>query len=177
MVTHMSIPGAWQILPFAGLLIWLFLVVRAVRPALKVAPEHRGLLSPSRSPQTRTFHTARRHESVIDFGTFSNLFLASRFGQSWGVGSNRASSQRPSTTAIRTDLKESSDQAKRYAPPYLKFVWSRPPMPRCSLAARRAEKEFIARAIHMHSDRRRPAFRKGELRAYSRGVTRKRTPD
>ncbi|HXK04449.1 MAG TPA: cbb3-type cytochrome c oxidase subunit I, partial [Verrucomicrobiae bacterium] len=42
---YVDLGRAWQVLLFAGLLIWLFLVVRAVRPALKVAPEHRGLLS------------------------------------------------------------------------------------------------------------------------------------
>lgn len=34
----------WQILLFLGLLFWYFLVVRAVRPALKTSPEHRSLI-------------------------------------------------------------------------------------------------------------------------------------
>ena len=34
----------WQILLFAGLLIWFFLVVRAIRPALKTKGEHKPLL-------------------------------------------------------------------------------------------------------------------------------------
>ena len=42
---YVDLGRAWQILLFVGLLIWLFLVVRAVRPALKVAREHRSLLS------------------------------------------------------------------------------------------------------------------------------------
>src|SRR6185312_5984313 len=41
---YVDLGRGWQALLFAGLLIWLFLVVRAIRPALKVAGEHRNLL-------------------------------------------------------------------------------------------------------------------------------------
>lgn len=41
---YVDLGRAWQILLFVGLLIWLFLVVRAVRPALKTPGEHRPLL-------------------------------------------------------------------------------------------------------------------------------------
>ena len=41
---YVDLGRGWQILLFVGLLIWLFLVVRAIRPALKVAGEHRNLL-------------------------------------------------------------------------------------------------------------------------------------
>src|SRR5579883_2579583 len=41
---YVDLGRGWQILLFAGLLIWLFLVVRAIRPALKVAGEQRNLL-------------------------------------------------------------------------------------------------------------------------------------
>jgi nitric oxide reductase subunit B len=41
---YVDLGRGWQILLFAGLLIWLFLVVRAIRPALKTAVEHRQLL-------------------------------------------------------------------------------------------------------------------------------------
>ncbi|MDE3199124.1 MAG: cbb3-type cytochrome c oxidase subunit I, partial [Acidobacteriota bacterium] len=41
---YVDLGRAWQILLFAGLLIWLFLVVRAVRPALKTPGEHKPLL-------------------------------------------------------------------------------------------------------------------------------------
>ncbi len=41
---YVDLGRVWQILLFVGLLIWLFLVVRAVRPALKVAGESRPLL-------------------------------------------------------------------------------------------------------------------------------------
>ena len=42
---YVDLGRGWQILLFAGLLIWLFLVIRAVRPALKQAGEHKQLLS------------------------------------------------------------------------------------------------------------------------------------
>ncbi len=41
---YVDLGRGWQILLFVGLLIWLFLVVRATRPALKVAGEQRNLL-------------------------------------------------------------------------------------------------------------------------------------
>jgi len=41
---YVDLGRAWQILLFVGLLIWFFLVVRAVRPALKTAGEHKPLL-------------------------------------------------------------------------------------------------------------------------------------
>lgn len=41
---YVDLGRAWQILLFAGLLVWLFLIVRAVRPALKIAGEQRNLL-------------------------------------------------------------------------------------------------------------------------------------
>jgi len=41
---YVDLGRAWQILLFVGLLIWLFLVVRAIRPALKNAGEQRHLL-------------------------------------------------------------------------------------------------------------------------------------
>ena len=41
---YVDLGRAWQILLFIGLLIWLFLVVRAVRPALKTSGEHKPLL-------------------------------------------------------------------------------------------------------------------------------------
>ena len=41
---YVDLGRGWQILLFVGLLIWLFLVVRAVRPALKTANEQRPLL-------------------------------------------------------------------------------------------------------------------------------------
>ena len=41
---YVDLGRGWQILLFIGLLIWLFLVVRAIRPALKVAGEHRQLI-------------------------------------------------------------------------------------------------------------------------------------
>jgi nitric oxide reductase subunit B len=41
---YVDLGRVWQLLLFAGLLIWLFLVVRAVRPALKVAGDQRQLL-------------------------------------------------------------------------------------------------------------------------------------
>ncbi len=41
---YVDLGRVWQILLFVGLLIWLFLVVRAVRPALKTPGEHRPLL-------------------------------------------------------------------------------------------------------------------------------------
>lgn len=41
---YVDLGRAWQLLLFAGLLIWLFLVVRAIRPALKNAGEQRHLL-------------------------------------------------------------------------------------------------------------------------------------
>ncbi len=41
---YVDLGRVWQILLFAGLLIWLFLVVRAIRPALKQAGEHKPLL-------------------------------------------------------------------------------------------------------------------------------------
>ncbi len=41
---YIDLGRVWQILLFAGLLIWYFLVFRAVRPALKGHPEHRSLI-------------------------------------------------------------------------------------------------------------------------------------
>ena len=41
---YVDLGRGWQILLFVGLLIWLFLVVRATRPALKTTGEHRSLL-------------------------------------------------------------------------------------------------------------------------------------
>ncbi|MEO8592702.1 MAG: nitric-oxide reductase large subunit [Candidatus Solibacter sp.] len=41
---YVDLGRMWQILLFVGLLIWLFLVVRAIRPALKNAGEQRHLL-------------------------------------------------------------------------------------------------------------------------------------
>ena len=41
---YIDLGRVWQVLLFAGLLIWLFLVVRAVRPALKTSGEHKPLL-------------------------------------------------------------------------------------------------------------------------------------
>ncbi len=41
---YIDLGRIWQLLLFAGLLIWLFLVVRAIRPALKNAGEQRHLL-------------------------------------------------------------------------------------------------------------------------------------
>ncbi len=41
---YVDLGRGWQILLFAGLLIWLFLVIRATRPALKVAGEQKHLL-------------------------------------------------------------------------------------------------------------------------------------
>jgi nitric oxide reductase subunit B len=41
---YVDLGRGWQILLFVGLLIWLFLVVRAIRPALKQQGEHRPLL-------------------------------------------------------------------------------------------------------------------------------------
>ena len=41
---YVDLGRAWQILLFVGLLIWLFLVVRSVRPALKTAGDQRQLL-------------------------------------------------------------------------------------------------------------------------------------
>ncbi|MES1256885.1 MAG: nitric-oxide reductase large subunit [Acidobacteriota bacterium] len=41
---YVDLGRIWQILLFAGLLIWLFLVVRAIRPALKTPGEHKPLL-------------------------------------------------------------------------------------------------------------------------------------
>jgi nitric oxide reductase subunit B len=41
---YVDLGRVWQILLFVGLLIWFFLVVRAVRPALKQQGEHRPLL-------------------------------------------------------------------------------------------------------------------------------------
>ena len=41
---YVDLGRAWQVLLFVGLLIWLFLVARATRPALKVAGEQRSLL-------------------------------------------------------------------------------------------------------------------------------------
>jgi nitric oxide reductase subunit B len=41
---YVDLGRVWQILLFIGLLIWLFLVVRAVRPALKTAGDQRQLL-------------------------------------------------------------------------------------------------------------------------------------
>jgi len=40
---YVDLGRGWQILLFVGLLIWLFLVVRAIRPALKTEGEHRQL--------------------------------------------------------------------------------------------------------------------------------------
>ncbi|HME06385.1 MAG TPA: hypothetical protein VKG25_05015 [Bryobacteraceae bacterium] len=51
---YVDLGRGWQILLFAGLLIWLFLVGRAIRPALKVAGEHRGLLHLFLSPLERS---------------------------------------------------------------------------------------------------------------------------
>ena len=41
---YVDLGRGWQLLLFVGLLIWLFLVLRAVRPALKQADEQRQLL-------------------------------------------------------------------------------------------------------------------------------------
>ena len=41
---YLDLGRVWQILLFVGLLIWFFLVLRAVRPALKTPGEHRPLL-------------------------------------------------------------------------------------------------------------------------------------
>ena len=41
---YVDLGRAWQILLFTGLLIWLGLVVRAVRPAVKTSGEHKPLL-------------------------------------------------------------------------------------------------------------------------------------
>lgn len=41
---YVDLGRVWQILLFAGLLIWLFLVVRAIRPALKNSGDQRQLL-------------------------------------------------------------------------------------------------------------------------------------
>ncbi|MBZ5578404.1 MAG: nitric-oxide reductase large subunit [Acidobacteriia bacterium] len=41
---YIDLGRAWQILLFVGLLIWLFLVVRSIRPALKNAGEQKPLL-------------------------------------------------------------------------------------------------------------------------------------
>ena len=41
---YIDLGRVWQILLFAGLLIWLFLVVRAIRPALRTAGDQRPLL-------------------------------------------------------------------------------------------------------------------------------------
>ena len=41
---YVDLGRVWQVLLFAGLLIWLFLVVRAVRPALKTGGEQKPLL-------------------------------------------------------------------------------------------------------------------------------------
>jgi len=41
---YVDLGRIWQLLLFVGLLIWLFLVVRAVRPALKAAGDQRQLL-------------------------------------------------------------------------------------------------------------------------------------
>ena len=41
---YVDLGRAWQLLLFVGLLIWLFLVIRAIRPALKNAGEQRHLL-------------------------------------------------------------------------------------------------------------------------------------
>jgi nitric oxide reductase subunit B len=41
---YVDLGRGWQVLLFVGLLIWLFLVIRAVRPALRQAGEHRNLL-------------------------------------------------------------------------------------------------------------------------------------
>jgi nitric oxide reductase subunit B len=41
---YVDLGRVWQVLLFVGLLIWLFLVVRAVRPALKTTGEHKPLL-------------------------------------------------------------------------------------------------------------------------------------
>src|SRR6185312_6344363 len=41
---YVDLGRAWQILLFVGLLLWLFLVVRAIRPALKTGGEHKPLL-------------------------------------------------------------------------------------------------------------------------------------
>jgi len=41
---YVDLGRVWQILLFAGLLIWFFLVVRAIRPALKTQGEHKPLL-------------------------------------------------------------------------------------------------------------------------------------
>jgi len=41
---YVDLGRVWQMLLFVGLLIWLFLVVRAVRPALKTSGEHKPLL-------------------------------------------------------------------------------------------------------------------------------------
>jgi nitric oxide reductase subunit B len=41
---YIDLGRVWQILLFVGLLFWYYLVVRAVRPALKGNPEHRSLI-------------------------------------------------------------------------------------------------------------------------------------
>lgn len=41
---YVDLGRGWQILLFIGLLIWLFLVVRAIRPALKTAADQRQLI-------------------------------------------------------------------------------------------------------------------------------------
>jgi nitric oxide reductase subunit B len=41
---YLDLGRGWQVLLFAGLLIWLFLVIRAMRPALKQGGEQRQLL-------------------------------------------------------------------------------------------------------------------------------------
>ena len=41
---YVDLGRGWQIMLFAGLLIWLFLVVRAIRPALKTAGEQKPLI-------------------------------------------------------------------------------------------------------------------------------------
>jgi len=41
---YVDLGRGWQILLFIGLLIWLFLVVRAIRPALKIAGDQRQLI-------------------------------------------------------------------------------------------------------------------------------------
>ncbi len=41
---YIDLGRGWQLLLFAGLLIWLFLVIRSVRPALKQPGDHRQLL-------------------------------------------------------------------------------------------------------------------------------------
>lgn len=41
---YVDLGRGWQILLFIGLLIWLFLVVRSIRPALRTAGDHKPLL-------------------------------------------------------------------------------------------------------------------------------------